>query len=326
VSGDFRKRVLGPALIPLGAFAFIGALVYPMSRILLAVTKDGSVVVAVLMAASILFACGAVAKGGTIKSVQKVGLIAFALLLFGGGVAVEASLGPRAVEGHLEKGATLTAQNISFDLKDLVLPADKGFILEFINKDNVQHNVAIYKDKAASSSGEAAGTLFKGAVFQGPATRDYEIKDGIPKGTYYFQCDIHPVMNGVAHAGEAPAGTPPSTPPPTATAAPSSPLPSPTAPTGPVVLALTAHGIAFDKTQLSFPANSQVAIDFDNQDPSTQHNWALYSDAEFTQALFHGEVITGPSQKRYEFTSPAAGTYYFKCDIHPAMKGTATVT
>jgi len=39
VNGDFRKRVLGPALIPISAFVFIGALVFAFSRILLAVPK-----------------------------------------------------------------------------------------------------------------------------------------------------------------------------------------------------------------------------------------------------------------------------------------------
>jgi len=315
---DFRKRVVGPALIPLGAFLLIGALVYPMSRILLAVTKDGSVIVGILMAASILFAAGAVAKGGALKSVQRVGLIFFALLLLGGGIGVEASLGPREVEKHLEVEASIAAKNTAFDRKELLIPSGHPFLLEFSNNDSLSHNVAIYKDK--NSLSDPAGEIFKGEVFPGPAKRDYEVKEPIPAGVYYFQCDVHPTMNGTARAGAATGGATP-----TATAAPSAPLPTATASPAPSVLSLIAKGLAFDKTQLDMPPNAQVSLDFDNQDASTLHNWAMYADAEFTQVIYRGPVVTSPAKTRYVFTAPDAGSYFFKCDIHPTMKGTVTV-
>ena len=321
MSGDFRKRVLTPALIPLGAFAFIGFLVYPVSRILLAVTKEGSVVVATVMSAAILFAAAAVAKGGALKSVQRIGLIAFSLLMVGFGIGVEASLGTREIEGHLEKAATITAQNLQFDKRELNLPADKGFILEFINNDpGQQHNVAVYRTKEAATSGEPADTLFKGAVFGGPATREYEIADGIPAGLYYFQCDVHPTMNGNARAstGASPSPTPSQLPP--------SPTPAETAGGPAAVIRLVAKDILFDKTSMTFPARSKVWVELDNQDPTTQHTWSLYRDAEFRDVIFRGSIIVGPARTRYEFTSPSDGTYYFKCDVHPTMRGTATVT
>ncbi|MGH2726132.1 MAG: hypothetical protein ACRDKS_04065, partial [Actinomycetota bacterium] len=148
---EFRKRVLGPALFPLVAFAFIGALAYALSRILLAVTVEGSVVVGVLMAACILFAAAAVAKGGAMKKVQKISLIAFALMLLGGGIVVEASLGPREVKGHVEIAATLVAQNIKFDKTEFSVPADEPFAFELDNKDPQLHNVAIYKTKGGEN-------------------------------------------------------------------------------------------------------------------------------------------------------------------------------
>jgi plastocyanin len=332
VKGDFGKRVFGPALVPLGVFAFIGALVFGFSRILLAVTKDGSVVLGILMAGCILFAAGAVAKGGAIKVPQRAALIAFSVMLLGGGVAAGLSIGTREVEAHLEVAATIAAQNTKFDKTELDLPADEPFILEFDNRDAVAHNVAIYKDPATAASQAPAGTLFKGVLFPGPKVAEYEVAEGIPAGVYFFRCDAHPVMNGTARVGGAtgpgPGGSP--TPAPSAPSpAPSSPAPASPPPTGTpaVALVLIAQNIRFDATELAVPASTLVAINFDNRDTGLPHNFALYRDPAYTDALFKGELITGPAKIRYEFPAPGPGTYFFQCDVHPvpAMRGTFTV-
>jgi plastocyanin len=311
---EFRKRVLEPALIPLVAFAFIGALAYAASRILLAVTTEGSVVVATLMAACILFGAAAVAKGGVLKSVQKLTLISFALLLFGGGIAVEASLGPREVEQHVAVAATLTAQNLQFDKAEIQVPADEPFALELVNRDAQPHNVSILSDTAGEK-------LFTFTPFVGPATRQFESgEDGVPAGVYNFQCDVHPSMNGKAVAGEPPPG---GTPPPQPTGSPSPGAAAPPAPP----IDLIAKNIAFDKAELSFPRGTQVTINFRNDDPGVPHNWSLYGDQTYTPPpLFAGEIFTGPGERKYAFTAPeTSGTFYFKCDVHANMTGKVTV-
>ncbi len=317
---DFRKRILEPALIPLAAFAFIGGLAYALSRILLAVTKEGSVVVGVLMAACILFAAAAVAKGGVMKNVQKVSLIAFSLMLLGGGIAVEASLGPRDIEGHVDVAEKLVALNIKFDKTAIVVPADEPFAIELDNRDTQPHNVAIYREK----DGE---TLFTFTPFAGPATRAFESgEEGIPEGVWYFQCDVHPSMNGSATAGEA---TEPASPSPSPSPSPPpSPSPSPPLATGPPAagIDLTAKGIKFDKTTLTFPANTQVTINFNNEDVGIPHNWSLRQDSASPTAFFAGDIFSGPAEKQYVFTSPGPGTYFFRCDVHPGMNGSVTIT
>lgn len=310
---EFRKRVLEPALIPLMAFAFIGALAYAVSRILLAVTTEGSVVVATLMAACILFAAAAVAKGGVMKKIQKISLIAFTLVLFGGGLAVEASLGPREVKGHIEVAATLTAQNLKFDRPEFKVPADEPFAIALVNRDTDPHNVAIYTAKGGEQ-------LFTFPPFPGPATRQGESdEDGIPTGVYYFQCDVHPSMAGRAIAGEAASRPPPTQPT-------GSPSPGAAA-TPPEPIDLIARNTAFDKAALSFPHGSQVTINFRNEDPLL-HNWSLYADQTYTPpSLFSGDFFTGPAERKYVFTAPATpGTYAFKCEVHANMFGTVTVT
>jgi len=88
----------------------------------------------------------------------------------------------------------ITAQNIQFDKACLPIKANVPFTIEFENKDNVTHNVDIYEDETA------AKTLMDPAhlpvVFAGPGSRTYEVPAGIPEGTFFFRCDVHPVMQG----------------------------------------------------------------------------------------------------------------------------------
>jgi plastocyanin len=321
VNGDFGKRVLGPFLIPLGAFVFIGALVFAFSRILLAVPKDGSVVVGVVMAGCILLACGALAKGGTIKSIQRGALIVFGLLLIGGGAAAGATLGTRQVEEHLKADITIATASkgtaFAFDATTLKVPADKAFGIEFTNKDSVTHNIAFGKAPGGTD-------LFSGAGFSGPATKLFRV-EALKTGAYFFECIYHPdVMKGVVLAGKA---TAPATPP---TGAPSpKPSPSPSGATKPEAapIDLAAKNFAFDKTTLTFDANKTVVIEFDNQDASLIHNFALYTDSSLGTLIFRGDPTTGPTKTTYTFGAPPPGNYFFQCDYHPGqMKGTATVS
>lgn len=89
----------------------------------------------------------------------------------------------------------ISAQNILFDLSEFSVPADTPFQIVFENLDaGVPHNVAIYE-------GQAGGpTLFKGEIFNGIETRTYDVP-GLPAGDHYFQCDVHPSMNGTVKVG-----------------------------------------------------------------------------------------------------------------------------
>jgi plastocyanin len=92
-------------------------------------------------------------------------------------------------------------------------------------------------------------------------------------------------------------------------------------------VALAAANTAFDKKTLTFPANQQITVDFDNQDTGQLHNWSLYTDSTGATPIFQGSFVTGPAKTRYVFSSPGPGSYFFRCDSHPTqMTGTATVT
>jgi plastocyanin len=81
---------------------------------------------------------------------------------------------------------SLTAENVAFDISCLAAPADQTLTIMFNNQDDgTTHNLAIYGE------GDGSKALFTGELVVGPKTTTYSV-DGLPAGTYRFQCDVHP--------------------------------------------------------------------------------------------------------------------------------------
>lgn len=81
-----------------------------------------------------------------------------------------------------------------------------------------------------------------------------------------------------------------------------------------------AKNIAFNMSTITVPAGSQVTVNFNNQDSGIQHNVAFYTDFSASKTIYKGPVITGSNKTTFTFTAPAqAGTYFFRCDIHPTQ-------
>nr|WP_303715137.1 PQQ-dependent sugar dehydrogenase [Methanoculleus marisnigri] len=98
--------------------------------------------------------------------------------------------------------------------------------------------------------------------------------------------------------------------------------PSPTTAGNETVVNITAQDIAFDLDTITVPAGANVTLGFDNRDEGVPHNVAVYDGPLRTEAIFVGEIITGPAEITYTFTAPSEpGTYYFQCDVHPSMNG-----
>jgi plastocyanin len=227
-------------------------------------------------------------------------------------------------KGGAAPGPTIVAKALAFDTDTIDLVAKTPTAITLDNQDaGTTHNIAIFTDDTLKES------LFTGEPVTGPATTTYTVP-GLDAGSYYFHCDFHPSMNGtvkVASAaggggGDHGGGGP------TPTASPASETASPAGGGGgpPADASITAAGLAFDTTSLSFPADTPVALTLDNQDPGTQHNVAIYHDEAYTQPVFQGELITGPATVTYDVPPMPAGTYYFRCDTHVAMAGTVSVT
>jgi plastocyanin len=98
----------------------------------------------------------------------------------------------------------------------------------------------------------------------------------------------------------------------------------PSGPSGPVTaVQLVAKNIQFVQQKLIVPASEPFAIDFQNDDPQTQHNVQIFDNKDFTGSpLFSGDLVTGVAKATYKVGALDPGTYYFHCEVHPTMTGT----
>jgi plastocyanin len=96
--------------------------------------------------------------------------------------------------------------------------------------------------------------------------------------------------------------------------------PPPSAPPGGLVV--VANGMAFDRAELTVPADIEFALLFENRE-SAPHNVAIL-DPESGQSFFAGEVFGGAASRIYTVPAIRAGVYAFRCDVHPNMAGTLT--
>jgi plastocyanin len=87
-----------------------------------------------------------------------------------------------------------------------------------------------------------------------------------------------------------------------------------------------AEGIAFDRAQLRVPSGRPFELLFDNRDEA-MHNVTIYLDSPNLDSperepLFEGEIFSGPARRLYAVPALPPGTYLFRCDVHPQMRGT----
>lgn len=88
---------------------------------------------------------------------------------------------------------------------------------------------------------------------------------------------------------------------------------------------ISASGVAFDTKELSFTADEETTLPFENAD-SVPHNVAIYEDDSASEELFVGAEVAGGASIDYEVPPLEKGEYFFRCDLHPSsMVGTVTV-
>ena len=90
----------------------------------------------------------------------------------------------------------------------------------------------------------------------------------------------------------------------------------------PDALMISAKDLKFSTSTLAAPANTPFQIAFDNQE-SAPHNVSIYTDASAATNLYNGEIFSSGT-KVYDVPALPAGSYFFRCDVHPDMQGTIT--
>lgn len=98
----------------------------------------------------------------------------------------------------------------------------------------------------------------------------------------------------------------------------SAPATSPAGTPG-AVLRLASTNSTFDPSNLTVPANTVFAIEFENHD-AVPHNVSIRA----SRPGFAGEVFGGPATRTSVFAGLPAGSYAFVCDVHPEMTGVLT--
>ena len=85
-------------------------------------------------------------------------------------------------------------------------------------------------------------------------------------------------------------------------------------------IVVTAKDLKFGQTEVTVPADEAFDLVLDNQE-GVPHNVAIYTDESAATKISVGEIFSGPAQKTQTVPAIAAGTYFFRCDVHPDMKG-----
>jgi plastocyanin len=97
-------------------------------------------------------------------------------------------------EGQAGGGTTVVSDNFAFDTDTLTATAGEDLVVTLQNPDAAPHNIAVYASAADGPS--ETDPIFQGEVIDGGAEVTYTIPAPEEPGDYYFQCDIHPNMNG----------------------------------------------------------------------------------------------------------------------------------
>ena len=99
---------------------------------------------------------------------------------------------------------------------------------------------------------------------------------------------------------------------------------APAASVDPDALQISAKDLKFSTTTLEAPADEPFQIVFDNQE-AAPHNVSIYKDESAAEKILVEDPFAGPKSVTYQVQAQPAGSYFFRCDVHPDMKGTLEV-
>ena len=132
----------------------------------------------------------------TLFALRRGALIALAIVMVsvlaacsGGDDASEPADGDGGGTATVTDGAVeITAADLAFDATTIEATAGEDFTITLVNDDSAPHNISIYSE-------EGGDQIVLGDTAEAGQTVTVDVS-ALEPGTYYFQCDIHPDMNG----------------------------------------------------------------------------------------------------------------------------------
>jgi plastocyanin len=198
-------RLLTPVGLPIMALSLIVIIVASVSRILLALPRAGSILVAFVLAICLLLAFFALSARPNLGRNTLVFLGGFAVVAVVSAGSVSAANGYRTFEHHDTGPGPLTiqAKGTAFNRMTLTVIAGQHTTITFKNLDPVYHNVAVYSNDGTP--------YWNGEPIKGSKKITYNHVFDMAPGTYTFRCDFHPtsmVGTFIVQAAQGSQGTP----------------------------------------------------------------------------------------------------------------------
>lgn len=91
---------------------------------------------------------------------------------------------------------SISADDLEFSVPCMVAEAGQPFTIRFTNDEAVAHNVAVYTDSSRSNE------ITRGEIITGPGKTTDDPVEALQAGDYYFDCIVHPVMDGALYVVE----------------------------------------------------------------------------------------------------------------------------